>query len=278
MISVAAFFLISHVTAEAALQLRVEPGTVRVAEPLTLTLVSETPGVTWPDWAEALPEWDVVPQNVTDHTATLTLRSWLPGDITVPAVAVTTPGGVTFTSEPRVVAVNSVLPEDADVADAATLREAAGALPLPDDGTPWPVVVAGIVTGLWVVGGAAWLLRRIAGSRAGDPETQVDRMVSEAVQHRDVALASAAVRRSVEQQFGIDASQQTTEDLKRDPRLLGTLGGPLHDRLVELLQRIDAIRYAEAADDRWAAAADAGELIRDLREVAAREPGKGDRA
>ena len=107
---------------------------MRVAEPLTLTLTNDTPGVTWPDWAEALPGWDVVPQDVTDQTATLTLRSWLPGDLAIPAITATTPGGVTFTTEPQTVTVTSVLPEDADVADAGTLREAAGALPVSDAG------------------------------------------------------------------------------------------------------------------------------------------------
>lgn len=261
-------------TTEGALTLRVEPETARVAEPLALTIESDAPGVTWPDWAAALPGWDVVPQTVTDQSATLTLRSWLPGDIAVPPITATTPGGVTYTSEPQTVTVTSVLPEDADVADAGALREAAGALPLAEAGTSRQVRLATGVLGALVLGGGYLLLRRVAGPRH-DPEGEIDAMVSEAAQHRDVALASAAVRQSVELHFGIEATRLTTAELGHDERLVRRLGEPLREKLVGLMQRIDGVRYAGSGDEPWATATDAGEVIRELRAAAARERSKG---
>ena len=267
--------LVQAAGASAALSVKVEPETVEVAQPVTVTIVNDGGAVVWPAWDPALPGWEVEPVSVTDTEARLTLRSWLPGDVAVPAITATTAGGVRFTTEPQTVTVTSVLPEDTDVADAGTLRDAAGALPVPSPPAPGRSLVAGGVTGALVLGGGILLLRKLAGPRAAARKKYVDQLVSQAVRDGDVALASAAVRQSVEHQLGIEASRQTTEELTTDQRLLGTLGGPLHQELIVLLRRMDGIRYAKASDDPRAAAADAGKIIRGLRDVAARERARG---
>jgi len=267
--------LAQAVGAHADLNVQIEPESVAVAEPVVLTLTSDGGAVVWPDWAEALPGWQVVPVSVTETEARLSLRSWLPGEIAIPALTAGTPGGVTFATEPRTVTVNSVLPDDADVADVTTLRDSAGAVPTSDPKTSWQLGVAGGVIVALVLGGGVLLLWKFVGPPEDSPEERIDKMVGEATQYRDVALASAAVRQSVEQLFGIKASRQTTKELEKDQRLLGTLGRPLHEKVIELLNRIDEIRYANATDDRWAASADSGQIIRELRAVAARERSRG---
>ena len=273
----AALVLASAPSARPDIRVFIEPDTVRVAEPLTLTLENDTPGVTWPDWADALPGWEVVPQQVTDQNATLTLRSWLPGDLAIPAIIATTPGGVTFTSEPQTVTVTSVLPEDADVADAGTLREAAGALPVSDAGLSWPAKLGIGIGGALLLAGGYLLLRKTGASRH-DPEADIDALVAAAAEQGDPALASAALRQSVELHFATTASRCTTDELQSDEQLARRLGKPLHTRLTGLLQRIDNARYAGVVTtaDAGSTAGEARTVIQDLRATAKRaEAGKG---
>lgn len=231
----------------AALTLSLEPDAVRVADPLTMTVTSDTPGLTWPDWAEALPGWDVVPQAVTDREAKLTLRSWLPGDIAVPALTVTTAGGVTFTTEPRTVAVNSVLPEEADVADATTLRDAATALPGGDEKTRPHAWWVGAAIGLGVLASAAaiWRLRR---EHLLSPEDLATERLDAAETAEDARGAVDAVRYYIETRFGHRLRHQTPAELAEDADAGKAMSVPLRDELIALQKLGDRARFSNERD------------------------------
>ena len=99
-----------------------------------------------------------------------------------------------------------------------------------------------------------------------------------AAEQGDPALASAALRQSVELHFATAASRCTTDELQGNEHLAERLGKPLHTRLTSLLQRIDNARYAGVVTtaDAGSTADEARTVIQDLRATAKRaEAGKG---
>ena len=261
--------LAQAVGAHADLNVQIEPESVAVAEPVVLTLTSDGGAVVWPDWAEALPGWQVVPVSVTETEARLSLRSWLPGEIAIPALTAGTPGGVTFATEPQTVTVNSVLPDDADVADAATLRDSAGAVPAAeaDGGQAVWWIVAALTAGIVLFG--VWLMRR-RGERTR-LETLTASRLDTAAQSRDVGEAIDAVRSYVETRFGYQLRHKTASELASDPDAGSALGAGLHDSLSELQQRGEALRFAGGPDDEAPEIIALARQVFDQAQVAAKE-------
>ncbi len=259
--------LVPWASARADLTLTIEPDQIRVAQPLILTVTSDTPGMTWPDWAEALPGWEVAVRHADELRATLTLRSYLPGEIAIPAIAARSAGGVAYQTDERTVSVTSVLAEDADVSDAAVMKPEAGALQVPGTGSAKGIVGL-FALGLAVIAGGMGLLmwrRRQAQRKA--PAMEVDRALQAAEQQQDAAQAVWAVRRAAELASGQSLSAQTASDLADDPAALAGFSSVLHDKLVAFLREAEAARHDPSGDTEHAQVIQAARgLVRDTRE------------
>ena len=259
--------------ARAAITLSVSPDTVAVAEPVTVTLASDGGAVIWPEWDAALPGWDVVTESVSDTEARLTLRSYLPGEVEVPALAVATAGGVSFITEPRAVAVTSVLADEVDVADAESLRPAADALRVfpRRRWTGVGTLVAEFLAAAAGVVGFFWWRRRRARKRA--PAAEVDRALDAADRNQDPRPAVWAVRRAAELASGQRLAHLTTAELGVDPGLSRAVSAPLYEKIKGFLQDADHARHGPTDKARGQEVVVAArKLVQAIREHAASTP------
>lgn len=257
-------------SAHADIALHLHPDKVAVAQPVTLTLKSDGQAVTWPDWEAALPGWEIVVQQADEQAATLTLRSYLPGDLAVPAITVSTPGGVSFVTDPRTVTVQSVLPEGADVTDAALLKPEAGALPAAS--VPGLRGIATLIAAAAAATAGVLLLigwRRRSARRAA-PAAQVDQALRAAQEHHDPAQAVWAVRRAAELASGQRFSTHTAADLAADHGARALLSADVYDTFVAFLRDAEAARHSPSSVDQHTQVVQAAHaLVHDIRAWAA---------
>lgn len=248
----------------ARLELYLDRAVMTTADSALLRLeleCAETDSVEFPDLDEGVGEFAVTrSQALPDRLGQAgnavrgreyVLQPFLPGDYEIPPLTVVRNGADEIATEPVTVAVESVI-EDAETAE---LRDIADPIDVP---VPWWWWVVGALLLLAVLAGAAWWLRR---RRLRQLEPRIVPPHEAALNALDALLAedllasgdfksfymrlSDIVRRYIEDRFGLQAPERTTEEflaeLTDSPEIRGD-----HQRLLRrFLQEADMVKFAK---------------------------------
>ena len=265
-------------------RIRASRSDLAVADRLDLVLEASTTEdrrIEFPSPEENLGEFRVIetrrgrPKLLQDgrvsEAHTYVLEPFLPGDYTVPAMAVqfhlkaddaSADSEIAIETEPISIRVRSVLPvpaADADTSEepeAPDIKEASGPVDLPGL-PPWVYWVAGGAIVALLIGGIYFWRRRQADAETATPplahetacgaleELLADRLVEAGEYKLFYLRLSNILRHYIEDRFGLRAPESTTEefllDLQKDKRL----DGGDRNLLRQFLEHCDLVKFAE---------------------------------
>ena len=245
-----------------ALQARVEPATVALLEPVTITLDVWTRAGAPVDFAPELPAADFATTRRDEPARPLFGGSWRrtvlqatpkrgPGELTIPAFTARLREGAGEASSPAAaVTVRSVLAPDDDAIEAP-------GEPFPTPPPVWPWLLGGALLaglgGLWLVASRRRGGLAMAPSVAEPPHVRARREL-ERLRGRSRTTAaeiaafyvdvSQVLRGYLEDRFGLRAPERTTEEFLRDLEGGDALAKAHRADLEAFLSQCDLVKFA----------------------------------